>query len=280
MHAEPDPLLELIPMRRQALAALKSLPLFAVLLLLGCGRGDGDAAKKSDRSIVSVAAAADLQFAFEEIISTFQEMHPEFAVRATYGSSGNFFAQLTNHAPFDLFLSADMEYPRKLSEQGLAPPGSVFQYAVGHLVLWVPRDSSLDIEKRGMTSLLDPSVRKISLANPRHAPHGRAAEAALKSGGLYNKVQERLVFGENVAQASQFVESGSADAGLISLSLALAPKMRTKGRYWQVPVQDYPRMEQGGVILSGAKNRAAAEALRDFLLGERGKAILRRFGFG
>jgi molybdate transport system substrate-binding protein len=173
-----------------------------------------------------------------------------------------------------------MDYPRKLIEQGQASPGSVFQYAVGHLVLWVPADSSLDIEKRGMQALVDPSVRKIGLANPRHAPYGRAAEAALKSVGLYEKVHDRLVFGENVAQAMQFVESGSADGGLISLSLALAPRMRAKGRYWEIPVDAYPRMEQGGVILSWARNPRAAETLRDFILGEEGKTTLRRFGFG
>jgi molybdate transport system substrate-binding protein len=267
-------------MRNQAAAAVKLILACAVSGLLGCARSGGEAAKESHRPVMSVAAAADLQFAFPEIVAAFQGEHPEIEVRPVYGSSGNFFAQLRSHAPFDLFLSADMDYPRRLIEQGEAPQGGLFQYAVGHLVLWVPRDSSLLIEQRGLPVLLDPAVRKIALANPKHAPYGRAAEAALKNGGLYEKVQERLVFGENVAQTAQFVESGAADVGIISLSLAQAPKMRDKGRYWEIPADSYPRLEQGGVILSWAKNRAAAEALRDFILGGRGKTILRRFGFG
>src|SRR5439155_21360664 len=132
---------------------------------------------------------------------------------------------------FDLFFSADMEYPRRLIEQGLALPESAFLYGIGHLVVWVPRDSSLDVERLGLQALLDPSVRKIALANPKHAPYGRAAEAALKPAGLYDKVQARLVYGENVAQTAQFVETGSADVGLIALSLALAPALRGQGRY-------------------------------------------------
>ena len=256
------------------------LGLVSVMMFLGQSRSVVDQAQEQRASILTIAAAADLRFALDEIIPAFQSQHPELGIRVTYGSSGNFYAQLTNHAPFDVFLSADMEYPRKLIEQGLASPGSEFQYGVGHLVLWVVHDSPLEIDKRGMRALLEPSVQKIALANPRHAPYGRAAEAALKSTGLYEKVQERLVFGENVAQASQFVESGSADAGLIPLSLALAPRMRAKGRYWQIPLDAYPRMEQGGVILSWTKNLRAAEALRDFILGEQGKTILRRFGLG
>src|SRR5262249_16706677 len=152
------------------------------------------------------------------------------------------------------FFSADMEYPRRLIEQGLAPRESAFVYAVGHLVVWVPRDSPLDIEKLGMQALLDPSVRKIAIANPRHAPYGRAAEAALKTAGLYDKLRERLVFGDNVAQTAQFVQTGSADAGLIALSLALAPTLRTSGHYWKIPMDLYPRMEQGGIILSWVKD--------------------------
>jgi molybdate transport system substrate-binding protein len=130
-----------------------------------------------------------------------------------------------------------------------------------------------------MQVLVDPSVRKIAIANPRHAPYGRAAEAALKAAGLYDKLQGRLVFGDNVAQTAQFVQTGSADVGLIALSLALAPTLRASGRYWEIPRNAYPPMEQGGVIMSWAKETRAAQALRDFMLGAQGKAILQRYGF-
>ncbi len=255
-----------------------AMSVVAALLILSGILGCSQAAKPPVCTL-SVAAAADLRFALDDIVLEFQGKHPDIQIRVTYGSSGNFFAQLTNNAPFDLFLSADTDYPRRLIEQGLAARASAFVYAVGHLVVWVPRDSSLDIEKLGMQALLDSSARKIAIANPRHAPYGRAAEAALRTAGVYDRVRERLVYGDNVAQTAQFVQTGSADVGLIALSLALTPTMRASGRYWEIPVDSYPRLEQGGVILSWAKNPQAAEALRDFVVGEQGKTILRRYGF-
>jgi molybdate transport system substrate-binding protein len=150
---------------------------------------------------------------------------------------------------------------------------------VGRIVVWVPQSSSIDVEKLGMQSLLSPEVRKIAIANPRHAPYGRAAEAAMKSMSVYEKVRDRLVLGDTVLQAAQFVESGGADIGIISRSHALAPSMRDKGRYWEVPLDAYPRREQGGVIMSSATDHSAAEALRDFILGKEGKAVLVRYGF-
>jgi molybdate transport system substrate-binding protein len=226
-----------------------------------------------------VAAAADLKFALDEVVGAFERQHPDIRVKATYGSSGSFFAQLSNEAPFDLFLSADIDYPRKLIEQGKAEKGSEFLYAVGHLVVWVPAASKLDVQKLGIRALADPSVKKVAIANPRQAPYGRAAEAALKKLGVYDDVKGRLVLGENIAQAAQFVESGAADAGVIALSLALAPAMRDTGRYWEVPLDAYPRLEQGGVLLKWAKDPEAAQALLDFLTGGEGRAILKRYGF-
>src|SRR5262249_19474512 len=215
----------------------------------------------------------------EELTADFQEQHPDTRVRVTSGASGNFFAQLSNKAPFDLFLSADMEYPRRLVAAGLAARQDEFLYAVGHLVVWVPRSSPLELDRLGARALLDERVRKVAIANPRHAPYGRAAEAALRKLGVYDEVRAKLVNGENVAQAAQFVESGSADAGVIALSLALSPALRDRGRDWEVPLDAYPRLEQGGVILSWARDRAAAESLRSFLTGAGGKAALKRYGF-
>ena len=214
-----------------------------------------------------------------EVAGTFQRQHPDIDVVASYGSSGNFYAQLSNRAPFDVFLSADVDYPHRLVREGAAPAESEFVYGVGRLALWVLQNSSLDVEKLGIEVLLDPAVRKIAIANPRHAPYGRAAEAAMKSLGVYEKVKDRLVFGDSVIQAAQFVESGAADIGIISYSHVLRPPLEGKGRFWEVPLDAYPRREQGGVILDWVQDRAAAEAFRAFLLGEDGKAILRRYGF-
>jgi molybdate transport system substrate-binding protein len=242
----------------------------------GCSGGPGP--QKPQRE-VRVAAAADLKFALDEVAGAFERQSPGIKVTPTYGSSGNFFAQLSNEAPFDLFLSADIDYPRKLVEQGKAARGSEFVYAVGHLVVWVPTGSKADVAKLGLRALLDPSVKKVAIANPQHAPYGRAAEAALKKLGVYDHVKDRLVLGDNVAQAAQFVESGAADAGVIALSLARAPTMRDRGRYAEVPLDAYPRLEQGGIILRWAKDREAAQALRDFLTGPEGRAVLDRYGF-
>src|SRR5207302_1317049 len=147
------------------------------------------------------------------------------------------------------------------------------------LVLWVRNDFPLKLDKLGVEAVLDPAVRKLAIANPRHAPYGRAADAALKKLGLYERVQDRLVFGENIAQTAQFVETGAADAGLIALSLARSPAFREKGHYHEVPADAYPRLDQGGVILTWAADRGAADALRDFLAGDAGKAVLKRYGF-
>jgi molybdate transport system substrate-binding protein len=228
---------------------------------------------------VRVAAAADLKFALDELVTKYRASHPSVEVAVTYGSSGNFFQQLSNKAPYDLFLSADAAYPRKLVEAGLAVKGSEFLYARGRIVLWVRKDSPLDVEKRGLQALLDPSVRKIAIANPRVAPFGRAAEAALKAAGLYEKVQDRLVLGENIAQTAQFAESGAADAGLIALSLAAAPAMREKGRFWPVPAKLHPPIEQGGAAMTWAEDPPATTDFRAFLTGKDGLSVLEHYGF-
>ena len=228
---------------------------------------------------LSIAAAADLQFALTEVKTAFAKTQPGLEVAITYGSSGNFYTQLTNKAPFDLFLSADLGYPKKLVEAGLADASTVFIYSRGQLVLWVPRGSPIPVEQLGMKALLHPAARKVAIANPRHAPYGRAAEAALAKLGLLEAVRPRLVFGENIGQAAQFVQTGAADIGILALSLAKAPPLAVSGRTYNVPQEAYPPMDQGGVILNHARHRAAALAFRDFLRSPEGLAILRRYGF-
>lgn len=226
-----------------------------------------------------IAAASDLNFAMDEIVQEFQKDHPEITVKVTYGSSGNFYSQLSNQAPFDLFFSADISYPRKLSEQGLTLPRTEFLYAIGSIVIWVPRSSPIDVEQLKMEALRHESVRHIAIANPKHAPYGKAAEAALRSLGIYEAVQPKLVFGENISQTFQFVQSGNAEIGIVALSLALAPSVKDQGRYWKVPSDAYPCLEQGGVILKWVKNVEAAQSFRNFIMGSKGRPLLRRYGF-
>jgi molybdate transport system substrate-binding protein len=256
---------------------------FGALLIVGASlvagfRGASSPAPARPLTL-SIAAASDLKFALDEVVHPFRALHPQADLQVTYGSSGLFFAQIAQGAPFDLFLSADVAYPRKLAAQGLVHPSGIFPYAVGRIVLWVPRNSPLSVETLGIRVLLEPGARRIAIANPQHAPYGRAAEAALRSEGLYEAVKERLVFGENITQTAQFVQSGAADVGIIALSLALAPTLRDSGRYWLVPAEAHPPLEQGGAILQRAREPELALAFRDFLLGPEGRAILERYGF-
>ena len=228
---------------------------------------------------LTVAAASDLKFALDELTQEFGRKNADVTVKVTYGSSGNFYAQLQNQAPFDLYFSADIQYPRELADLGLALDSNVFVYAVGRIVVWVPASSPVGQEKLEMHSLLEPSVEKIAIANPKHAPYGVAAVAAMRSLGAYELAGAKLVYGENVAQAAQFVQSGAADIGIIALSLAIAPQMRDRGRYWEIPLDAYPKIEQGGIILNWTQVPATARSFRDFVLGEHGRAILQRYGF-
>lgn len=234
---------------------------------------------KENRASLDVAAASDLKFAMDDTIQLFRKRNPGVTVGVIYGSSGNFFSQLIHRAPFDMFFSADAQYPRQLDEQGMAIKGSYAVYALGRIVVWTTRASKIDVGRLEMRALLDSRVRHIAIANPRHAPYGRAAEAAMKSFGLYEQVKQKLVYGENVAQTAQFVETGSADVGIIALSLALAPALQKSGVYWEVPSHAYPKMEQALVISKWARDRPVAEAFRRFVLGSQGRAILKRYGF-
>jgi len=227
---------------------------------------------------ITVAAAADLNAALTEIAASYEKSGGS-AIRLSFGSSGNLFNQIQNGAPFDIFFSADLDYPNKLIEAGLAEKSSLYHYAVGKLVLWVPASSLLDVEHRGMSILPDPSVKKISLANPEHAPYGRAAVAAIRHFGIYEKVSDRFVFGENISQAAQFVESGNAQAGFVALSHALAPGMKEKGRYWIIPSDTYPVLRQAVVILSHSSKKAEAAAFLKYLQKPESTAVLRHYGF-
>ena len=230
-------------------------------------------------SELNVAAASNVQYALDKLITEFHAKQPDILVKVTYGSSGNFYAQLQNKAPFDLFFSADMEFPRKLAEAGLALDSKVFFYAAGRLALWTLKTSPLELEQLGMQALLAPSVIKIAIANPLHAPYGAAAVTAMKSSKVYEQIESKLVYGENIAQTAQFVQSGAADIGIIALSQAIAPQMLEVGHYWEVPVDSYPRLEQGGIILNWTEEAEDARTFRDFVLGDSGRKVLAQFGY-
>ncbi|MBH0201135.1 MAG: molybdate ABC transporter substrate-binding protein [Nitrospira sp.] len=226
---------------------------------------------------ITIAAASDLNFTFKELIPEYETASGD-RVKLTLGSSGNFFAQIQHGAPFDLYFSADIAYPKKLEESGLTVLGSLYRYAIGRIVLWARHDSPIDVTQ-GLAALRQPSAKKIAIANPKHAPYGRAAVAAMEHGGVYADISDRLVLGENVSQAAQFVESGAADIGIIALSLALAPAMSTKGTYWEIPAETHPPLEQGAVIIKASKRADSAKRFLEFVQSRHGQTIMTRYGF-
>ncbi|HXZ79601.1 MAG TPA: molybdate ABC transporter substrate-binding protein [Terriglobales bacterium] len=226
---------------------------------------------------ILVAAASDLNFVLLKIAERF-ERETGNQVKISFGSSGNFYAQIQSGAPFDVFFSADVDFPRKLEAAGLVQSGSFYEYASGKIVLWVRNESKLDLS-RGLTVLEDASVRKIAIANPQHAPYGRAAVAALESTHLYDTVKSRLVFGENISQAFQLVNTGNADVGIIALSLVKAPAMEKTGRYYEISSADYPPIRQGVVALKLGAKKPTARAFVEFLKRPEIIALLREYGF-
>lgn len=246
---------------------------FLAITLAACSR------PADDVPVVRIGAAADLKFALDVLLSESSDEICDFRVEVTYGSSGNLRTQIEQGAPFDLFLSADFRFPEQLVSAGLADRKTLFSYAIGRLVLWVPMDSPIDVETLQERALLAPEVRKIAIANPEHAPYGQAAVAALRNYGLLEQVAPRFVMGENIAQTAQFVDSGAADIGIIALSLAVSPKMREQGRFWEIPLDKIPRLLQGGVIIKASPHAVEAGKLISLLQSEKGRAILQRYGF-
>jgi molybdate transport system substrate-binding protein len=226
---------------------------------------------------VKVAAAADLKFAMGELAAQFDK-ESGTKVDVSYGSSGNFLTQIQNGAPFDLFFSADSEYPKKLEAGGLTEPGTLREYAAGRIVIWTPSDGEINAAKDGWRSFLDPRVKKIAIASPEHAPYGRAAVAALKKAGIYEQVKDKLVYGENISQAAEFVQSGNAQMGIVALSLAISPAMKN-GNRWEIPADSYPPIKQAVVLLKALKNKDVVRRFLDFVSGPQGRQILERFGF-
>ena len=231
----------------------------------------------ADAESLTVAAAADLTFAFRDVAAQFQQQSPD-QLRISFGSSGNFFSQIKNGAPYDVFFSADVQYPQKLATAGLIEPGTIYEYAAGKIVIWVPAASKLDLT-RGLNVLLDPGMHKIAIANPEHAPYGRAAVAALQHDGIYDRVKARVVMGEDISQTAQFVQSGNADAGILALSLALAPPMKERGRFVIIPPSAYPPIIQAACVIKTTRHIELAKRFVDFMKQPATVAKMGEYGF-
>ena len=234
-------------------------------------------AHPSQSSEVLIAAAADLKFAMDSAIAVFTRSNPTIKIKVVYGSSGNFFQQISNGAPFDLFFSADIDYPRQLQQKQLTLSDPKL-YGIGQLVLW---SKDLDPAEKGMNTLLNNSIKKIAIANPQHAPYGKRAEESLRYYQLYDKIKDKLVLGENIAQTAQYAQSGAADVGLIALSLALSPAMQqTGGKFWLIPAAAHQPLQQGYALLPHARNNAGAEQFAAFFTSPAAASVLKNFGFG
>jgi len=245
---------------------------FCLLLLLAVWVQAGACAEE-----ITIAAASDLTFALSEVAIQFQK-ETSNSVKLSFGSSGNFYSQIQNGAPYDLFFSADLGYPKRLEAAGLIEPGSLYPYATGKIVLWVSNESRIDTS-RGLQSLLDPGVRKVAIANPEHAPYGRAAVAAMQHDHVYERVRNKLVLGESISQAAQFVVSGNVDMGILAFSLALAPTLKGRGRYYVIPPEAYPPIEQASVILKSSHKKQTAQKFLAFLRKPGTVDLMRRYGF-
>jgi len=231
------------------------------------------------RKQVAVAAAANLKTAAGELRAGFEAENPGVDVTMTFGASGTFFSQIQNGAPFDLFLSADREFPGKVIAANLGAANDERIYAFGKLVAWLPPGSTLDLEKNGLAALADPGVKRIAIANPAVAPFGRATELAFRAAGVYDSVKDKLVLGTSVGQAAQFASTGAADVAFLPYSLTFGKEF-SAGRVVFVPESLYPKIEQSGIVLSGAREPALARAFLAFITGEKGRAVLAKYGYG
>ena len=239
------------------------------LLMLWCAGVVAAAGK------VTVAAASDLKFAMDEIVAEFRREHSADLVEMVYGSSGKFRTQIAQGAPFDLYFSADIAYPKMLAEAGHAA-SEVESYAIGRLVIW-----SATVDASGMTlaDLAAPGIKRVAIANPRHAPYGQRAEEALRAAGVWDAVRPKLVFGENIAQAAQFVQTGNADVGVIALALALNPELASMGGHALVPADLHQPLVQGFIITRRAEGNELARRFASHVRTAGSRAILTKYGF-
>lgn len=233
------------------------------------------AATSAHAEKITIAAAADLKFAMDEIVAAFKREKPGNEVEVIYGSSGKFHTQIQQGAPYDLYFSADIVYPRELVSKGMAA-SEVRPYALGRIVLW---SNSMDATKMTLASLGDPRIIRIAIANPRHAPYGKRAEEALRRSGLWEKLQPKLVYGENIAHTAQFVQTGNAQVGIIALSLALNPELAKQGGHYLIPNTLHEPLEQGFIITRRGANKPLVRQFADYMASGHARAVMARYGF-
>ena len=249
-----------------------------VVVVLGLGAGQSAVAQSAPTKAapITIAAAADLKYVLDSLVTIYNRQHPQARATVVYGSSGKFYEQLSHGAPFDLFFSADSYYPRRLQQVGLTASAPQL-YALGRLVLW---SAKLDPSTKGMNTLLDPQVKRVAIANPAHAPYGKKAEEILRHYKLYDQVKPKLVLGENIGQTAQYAATGAADAGLIAYSLALSPVLRRAGNFYLIPTTAHTPLQQSFVVLKRANANAAAAAFAAFMVSPTARQALKKYGFG
>lgn len=225
-----------------------------------------------------VAAASDLSYCIDELGAAFAKQAPQAELKVSTGASGNFYAQIRNGAPFDVFLSADMAYPAQLARDGAADAATLTPYALGRIVLW-SLDARFDLTQ-GMAVVNDARVARVAIANPALAPYGRAAKAALEAAGAWQAVQPKLVVGENIAQAVQFVQTGNAQVGIVSLASVMSPRLKGSGSYYLIPDTGMAPIEQGAIVTAHGRGKPLAARFVTFLSSPAARDILQRHGFG
>lgn len=242
-----------------------------LLLLAGCLL----LAPTAHAEKITLAAAADLKFALDEIVTAFKITSPTAVLQVIYGSSGKFHTQIQQGAPYDLYFSADIAFVESLRQAGYAA-SEVKPYAIGRIVLW---STAKDASQMTLNSLTDPTIIRIAIANPKHAPYGQRAEQALRATGLWAKIESKLVYGENIAQTAQFVQTGNAQVGIIALALALSPTMASQGSYYLIPDTLHTPLQQGFIITQRAQGNALAQDFADYMSSPAARAILAQYGF-
>ncbi|PPC97053.1 molybdate ABC transporter substrate-binding protein [Methylotenera mobilis] len=224
---------------------------------------------------INIAAAADLKFAMDEIVAKFREVNAKDDVDVIYGSSGKFYTQIQQGAPYDLYFSADIAFPRELAKSGFSF-SEVIPYAFGRIVLW---SATMEANKMSLDSLTSSKISHIAIANPKHAPYGKRAEEALRASRLWERVEPKLVYGENIAHTAQFVQTGNAQVGIIALSLALNPALANKGGYWLIPDTLHAPLEQAFIITKRAQGNDLAKKFADYMRSSATRTIMTKYGF-
>lgn len=249
---------------------MKMIQLFVLVCSLVLGVSTAQAEK------ITIAAAADMKFAMDEIAADFRKANPGEEVDVIYGSSGKAHTQIQQGAPYDLYFSADVAYPQELIKTGFAASTEVIPYARGRIVLW---STSVDATKMTLESLSDPKITHVATANPKHAPYGKRAQEALEASKLWDKVEPKMIYGENITQAAQFVQTGNAEVGIIALSLAVSKELSSKGGYYLIPDNLHEPLEQGFIITKRAENNKLAKQFADYMGTKEVRAIMIKYGF-